>query len=211
MKKRAAEAAVILAAVIIILAVINAVSSGLTDSVRRIDGEYYSTGERELDLVLMTTDGTEQLGDFARLERLKVSPYREEVKAAVRTDNAEAAAVIKKEADELYAGCTSLEDISFVCLAENLEELDISLCKTSDISCLEGMKLRKLDISYTNVDDLSPIARMEEIEELIMADIPAEDLSPLLESRSLKRLVAEEGRDIPDGLSERGIEIEYLS
>ena len=209
MKKRAAEAAVILIAVIIVFAVINSLSAGIGDSVRKIDGEYYNIGERELSLTLMTVSGTEQLGDFTRLERLKVSPYREEVKAAVKTDNAEAAQILKNEADEIYADCTGLEDISFVCLAPNLKELDISLCGVSDISCLEGMELTKLNISQTNVNDISPLASMDSLEELIITDIPAEDLSPLLHMKGLKKVTSEEGRVMPDGLDELGVTVVF--
>lgn len=209
MKKRAAEAAVILIAVIIVFAVINSLSTGIGDSVRKIDGEYYNIGERELSLTLMTVSGTEQLGDFTRLERLKVSPYREAVKAAVKTDNAEAAQALRAEADEIYADCTGLEDISFVCLAPNLKELDVSLCGVSDISCLEGMELNVLNISRTNVNDISPLVSMDSLEELIITDIPVEDLSPLLRMKGLKKVTAEEGRAMPDGLDELGVTVVF--
>lgn len=209
MKKRAAEAAVILIAVIIVFAVINGLSAGIGDSVRKIDGEYYNVGERELSLTLMTVSGTEQLGDFTRLEKLKVSPYREEVKAAVKTDSAEAAEILKNEADEIYADCTGLEDISFVCLAPQLKELDISLCGVSDISCLEGMELTKLNLSHTNVYDLSPLVSMDSLEELVITDIPAEDLSPLLRMKGLKKVTAEEGREMPDGLDDPGVTVVF--
>lgn len=209
MKKRAVEAVLILAALIGIFVLVNVLQSGISGAVRQIDGEYYSISERELTLTLMTTEGTDSLSDFTRLKKLTVTPYKAKVRDAIRTDIDEGVSeALKTEADNVYNDCTDLEDISFVCLVPNLQKLDISLCAVSDITCLEKMELTELDISHTKVSDLSALAEMDSLQAISVVDIPAEDFSPLLEMKGLKRVKGDEKLEtVSSALEENGVEV----
>ena len=209
MKKRAVEAVLILAALIGVFVLVNLLQSGISGAVRQIDGQYYSISERELSLTLMTTDGTDSLSDFTRLKKLTVTPYKAKVRDAIRTDiDEDVSEALKTEADSVYSDCTDLEDISFVCLVPNLQKLDISLCAVSDITCLEKMELTELDISHTKVSDLSALAEMDSIQVLYIEDIPAEDLSPLLEMKGLKKVTGDKKLEtVADALRDKGVEV----
>lgn len=209
MKKRAVEAVLILAALIGVFVLVNLFQSGISGAVRQIDGQYYSISERELSLTLMTTDGTDSLSDFTRLKKLKVTPYKAQVKDAIRTDiDADVSDALKQEAENVYSDCTDLEDISFVSLAPALQKLDVSLCAVSDISCLENMSLTELNISHTKVSDLTPLTDMDSIQVLYIEDIPAEDFSPLLEMKGLKKVTGDKKLEtVADALRDKGVEV----
>ncbi|MGN0638402.1 MAG: leucine-rich repeat domain-containing protein [Huintestinicola sp.] len=188
MKKRAIEAAVILAAVIALFIAFNALSGSLSDNTRRIDGQYYNTGERELSLCLMTEEGTEFLGDFDRLETLSVTPYKYAAPGAMEMGDPSYDAAIHKKAEEVYADCTDLSDLSFIAPLTGLKNLDVSHCAVSDLSFLSGMsELETLDISGTKITDLSP----------------------LLELPALTKLTADSSLsgDVTDKLAERGVTV----
>ena len=209
MKKRAVEAVPILAALIGVFVLVNLLQSGISGAVRQIDGQYYSISERELSLTLMTTDGTDSLSDFTRLKKLKVTPYKAQVKDAIRTDiDAGVSDALKQEAENVYSDCSDLEDISFVSLAPALQKLDVSLCAVSDISCLENMSLTELNISHTKVSDLTPLTDMDSIQVLYIEDIHAEDFSPLLEMKELKKVTGDKKLEtVADALRDKGVEV----
>ena len=187
MKKRAVEAVLILAALIGVFVLVNLLQSGISGAVRQIDGQYYSISERELSLTLMTTDGTDSLSDFTRLKKLKVTPYKAQVKDAIRTDiDAGVSDALKQEAENVYSDCTDLEDIS----------------------CLENMSLTELNISHTKVSDLTPLTDMDSIQVLYIEDIPAEDFSPLLEMKGLKKVTGDKKLEtVADALRDKDVEV----
>ncbi|MGN1090378.1 MAG: hypothetical protein ACI4Q6_08260 [Huintestinicola sp.] len=209
MKKRAVEAAGILILLIVIFAVINTVSGGISDSMIKIDGEYYHKGTNELSLTLMTMDGTENLAEFPRLDSVKIIPYTEAVILASKTEDEAELAVLRKTVMDTYPDCTDVPDISFLS-GTSADRIDISRCAVSDISPLaEAPKLRQLNISHTKVCDLSPLSQMGGVAELIMLDIPAEDYSPLLEMKSLTLLTvsASAEGEVLDALRDRGVTV----
>lgn len=148
----------ILAAVIALFIVFNALSGSLSANTRKIDGQYYNTGERELSLCLMTEEGTEFLPDFERLETLSVTPYKYAAPGALEIGDPSYDAGIYKKAEEVYSDCTDLSDLSFLAPLTGLKSLDISDCAVSDLSFVSGMsKLETIDISGTKITDLSPL------------------------------------------------------
>lgn len=188
LKKRAIEAIALLAAVIILFACINLIAGRVADRTRKIDGEYYNISERELSLCLMTTDGTEALADFDRLERLTVTPYKYAAAGALKMGDEAYDASISEQAEDVYSDCTDLSDLSFLSPLTGLEYLNISECKTSDLSFVSGMdKLEELDITGTDITDLAPLL-----------DLP-----------SLKKLSADKGvqGDVTDKLAENGVSV----
>ena len=56
----------------------------------------------------------------------------------------------------------------------------------SDLSPLKGLKLKELDISFTEVFDLSPLANITTLEVLIMEGLTIDDLSPILKLPKLR-------------------------
>lgn len=186
LKKRAIEAAVILAAVIALFIVFNAVSGSLSDNTRRIDGQYYNIGERELSLCLMTEEGTEFLVDFDRLETLSITPYKFAAPVAMEMGDPSYDAALYKKAEEVYSDCTDLSDLSFIAPLTGLRSLDVSDCAVFDLSFVSGMnELETLDISGTKITDLSPLL-----------DLPA--LTTLTADKELSG-------DVTDKLAERGV------
>ena len=188
LKKRAIEAIALLAAVIILFACINLITGRVADRTRKIDGEYYNISERELSLCLMTTDGTEALADFDRLERLTVTPYKYAAAGALKMGDEAYDASISEQAEDVYSDCTDLSDLSFLSPLTGLEYLNISECKASDLSFVSGMdKLEELDITGTDITDLAPLL-----------DLP-----------SLKKLSADKGvqGDVTDKLAENGVSV----
>ncbi|MCM1524353.1 MAG: hypothetical protein NC120_07830 [Ruminococcus sp.] len=182
MKKRAIEAALILAALLLLFGAVNFVMEKAESGTVTIDGGIYSTGERELSLILMTEDGLENMHRFTRLEKLKVSSYTEEL---IRAADESAKSEVRSMTEEIYPDCTKVEDVSFAAAIPVLRELDVSGCGVTDISCLKGMSLTSLDIGETKVSDISPLTEMDSLEILNISGIPAEDLSPILYMKGL--------------------------
>lgn len=209
LKKRAFEAAAILILLIAVFSVINIVGGGLSDSMAEIDGEYFHKSTNELNLSLITMDGTEKIKDFSRLNSIKVIPYTEAVILASNiTDEAELAE-LRKKTMAAYPDCTDVSDISFL-IGTSAERIDISRCGVSDLSPLtQASELRQLNISHTKAYDLSPLSQMENVAELIMLDIPAEDYSPLLEMESLSLLTvsASAEGEVLDKLRDKGVTV----
>lgn len=209
MKKRAVEAAGILILLAVIFAVINIVSGGISDSMIKIDGEYYYKSTNRLDLTLMTMEGTENIKEFTRLDSVKIMPYTEAVIAASETKDDAESAVLRKAVMDTYPDCTDVPDISFLS-GTSADRIDISRCAVADISPLaRAPKLRQLNISHTKVCDLYPLSQMENVAELIMLDIPAEDYSPLLEMKSLTLLTvsASAEGEVIQALRNRGVTV----
>lgn len=207
MKKRAMEAAFILAALVIIFGAVNFLAEKLDDGTVKIDGQYYSKEERELTLILMTDDGLENLAELYRLEKLKISSYRAEV---VRSAVDEVREDVKRLTDDTYPDCTFVEDISVVASLSSLGSLDVSGCAVTNISCISGLELTWLDISDTNVEDISLLADMDSIEYLSITGIPAEDYSPLLEMKGLKTVDLDPQNDTETvNILRKRIEVKY--
>lgn len=188
MKKRAVEAVIILALVAALFIGVNFIFGSVSGNTRKIDGEFFNIGERELILCLMSEEGVEQLEDFSRLEALTLTPYKYAAARALEMGDAEYDAAVYKKAEVAYSECTDLSDLSFIAPLTGLKRLDVSYCGVSDISFISGMsELEELDISHTNITDLSP----------------------LLELSSLKNLTAdyELSGDITDKLSDRGVSV----
>lgn len=190
MKKRAVEAIVILVAVIALFMGINLITGSVADSTRKIDGEYYNISEREMSLCLMTTDGTEQLTDFTRLEKLTVTPYKYAAAGALKMGDEAYDASVKERAEDVYSDCTDLSDLSFLEPLTGLKYLNISECKVTDLSFVKNMNsLEELDITGTNITDLSPLL-----------DLP-----------SLQKLSADKAMagDVTDKLLEKGVAVTF--
>lgn len=211
MKKRAIEAAAILAVMIILFAAVNFMADSFGNSSVKIDGEYYNTGKTDLTLTLMTEDGTDELTRFTRLRSLKIIPYKAAVINSLKTGNPETDAAIITETENTYSECTDVTDISFLSGLLSLERLDVSYCSTEDISCISELEnITALNIAYTKVSDLSVLAGMDNISELIVTGIPAEDYSPLLEMDGLSLVKMTEGADddTVEKLTEKGVNVE---
>lgn len=180
----------ILAAVIALFMGINLITGSVADSTRKIDGEYYNTSERELSLCLMTTDGTEYLTDFTRLESLTVTPYKYAAAGVLKVGDEAYDASISKQAEDVYSACTDLSDLSFLAPLTELKYLNISECKVTDLSFAKNMNsLEELDITGTDITDLTPLL-----------DLP-----------SLQKLSADKAMagDVTDKLSENGVEVTF--
>lgn len=196
MKKRASEAALIFIVLIALFAGIYLIAGGVEDTSVQIDGTYYSTGESEISLTLMTEEGLDELSRFVRLKSLKVIPYKAAVINSLSSDDEEYNAAVRREAQSAFDGYTDIEDISFIKMLPQLTRLDVSYCAVSDISPVRELtELTELNLAYTSVADLSPLAGADSITELVLTGIPAEDLSPLLEMKSLARVKLSEGAD----------------
>ena len=93
-------------------------------------------------------------------------------------------------------------DISELQLTSN-KNLDLSVLKNvsvlrlrkiEDVDWLElnnMSNLKKIDISGTDISDLTPVASLTNIEELDISNINVTDLSPLKDMPNLKKLIAE--------------------
>ena len=182
---------IILAAVIALFIAVNLIWGGVSANVRKIDGEYYNIGERELSLVLMTEEGTDYFADFTRLESLSITPYKFAAPASMEMGDTAYDASLRKKAEEVYSDCTDLSDLSFLAPLTSLKSLNISGCAVSDLSFVSGMTgLETLNISGTNITDLSP----------------------LLEFPALTTLTADKAvsGDITDSLSEKGVTVIFV-
>lgn len=94
------------------------------------------------------------------------------------------------------------ESVSDIDILKNmpLEELHLPNVRISDISALKGMKLRLLDLMCTNVSDISPLRGMP-LRELNLAGCDAlTDISPLLDCKSLEKLVIPPGAQNQEAL-----------
>lgn len=209
-KKRAAEAGGIFILIAAVFIAVNLLADGIGNTTVQIDGEYYSTSERELEITLMTEDGCENFTRLERLEYLKLIPYKAAVINSLNTDDPTAIAQVKKETDEVYYYCTDLAELSFLSEVTWLDRLDVSYCSVSDLSFLTQMEnLTALNLSYTSVEDLGILADMDKIENLILSGINA-DFSPLLEMDGLTRVKLDKAAgDIADKLSQKGITVDF--
>ncbi len=193
MKKRALEAAVILAAVLIFFGIINLVTDGISENTVNIDGEFHSLSVSELSLNLMTEEGTEHLKEFTRLKALDITPFRQAVIRAYATGNPQDDLELIRQTEDTYPDCTDLDDLSFLSELTYLEELDISDCFVTNLDFLTGMKkLTSLDISDTAVTDISALSELDSVETLTIYRIPVTDYSVLNEMDSLKTVYADE-------------------
>lgn len=211
MKKRIVEAAAIFAAVVLVFIVSNLFLSGIDGVTAEIDGAVYSTGETELELALLTTEGVQELSRFDRLEKLTIRPYTAALAASYELDDPQRAAALKIEAEKTYKDCTKLEDISFLKDIKSLRVLDISYCETDDISCLTALEnLEAVNISYTAVTSLEPLKELAKLETLYIYGIPVDDMSPLLDMQALKKVCLDEdaGDEIIGELKSKGITVE---
>ncbi len=78
-----------------------------------------------------------------------------------------------------------ISDISLLAEMPNLTTLYLCRQEIGSLEALEGLPLRELYLIDNQVEDLSPLERLPELEVLYIGSNPAEDLSPLA---SLKRL-----------------------
>ncbi len=70
---------------------------------------------------------------------------------------------------------------------QNLEALDLTYTGVSDLTPLAGMEnLQRLHVGKTEVSDLSPLADMKNLEVLNFYSTPVNDLSPLADMKNLK-------------------------
>lgn len=213
MKKRVLEAAAIFAAVAAVFIITNLFMGGIDNATAEIDGAVYSTGETELDLALMTTEGVENLAGFRRLEKLKIQPYITALVNSYQLDDPSKAAAVRLEAEKTYPECTSLDDISFLADVSSLRVLDISYCETDDISCLAALEnLEALNISCTKVDSLDSLRQFSRLETLYINGLDIGDMSPLLEMEALKKLSVDEGADkkIITELKSKGVTVDVV-
>lgn len=219
MKKRALEAAAILLAMVAVFVIFNLLSGGIADSNICIDGQYYHISARELDLALITEDGTDRLKEFDRLESLSIIPYKRAIilqsdeynSAGSDEERAAVMKVLATQADRHYADATMLSDLSFL-EGVRTKSLDIRWCSVNDLSPLLAMNgLKKLNISHTYVTDLSVLEGLDGLEELIAEGIPAEDLSPLTRINGLKTVTVSRDTDQEqvDLLGNAGIEVRF--
>ena len=102
-------------------------------------------------------------------------------------------------------GKDDLKDLSPLLQCSDLEELYIdSLPNINRLSFIEDLswfnrgftKLRSLSISFLQINGLSPLAKLESLEELIALGIPSTtSLTPLASCLKLKSLVCNEDED----------------
>lgn len=213
MKKRIIEAVFILAAVIVAFFLLNISMDFFSDNplMYEIDGEYYSAGDKNISLTLMTEEGLENLSKLDRMESLSISPYKYKITDSLTVEDEAFVQDISKQTEEVFSYCTDLEDISFLGGITWLKKLSIEGCKCSDISCLSEMaELTSLNIKNTEVTDLSVLSKLNKLEILNIENIPAEDISAVMELKSLKKLYVSKGQ-LSDGqrdeLKSRGVEI----
>ncbi|MCI7767807.1 MAG: leucine-rich repeat domain-containing protein [Oscillospiraceae bacterium] len=186
MKKRAVEAVIILAAVAALFIAVNFILGSLSGNTRKIDGEYFNIGERELILCLMTEEGTEQLSDFTRLEGLTVTPYKYAAARALEMGDSDYDAAIAKKAERAYSECTDLSELSFIAPLTGLKRLDVSYCAVSDLSFVSGMdSLEELDISHTNITDLSPLPELSSLKALTVDYALSGDITDRLSEKGV--------------------------
>ena len=193
-KKRAVTAAVIFLALAALFAVTNAVMSGMEKDTVRIDGKDYPKGTRSLDLVLMTEEGLDRLGEFDRLTEISITPYYAEVIRGIYEDGYienEKKAQLRQEAEELYGQCTEVTDISFLRGLDTVKKVSLRYCGVSDVSPLAEMPaLEEIDLSYTKTEDISPLYSLPGLKSI--------GLDGLLLSDEQQRLAEENGFSVID-------------
>lgn len=166
---------------------VNLLLGGVSDSTYRIDGEYFSTGERELTLCLMTEEGTESLTEFTRLETLKIIPYKYAAAESMELGDEAYDTGLHRKAEDVYSDCTDLEDLSFLAPLTALKSLDVSYCKVTDLSFAANMNvLESLDISHTEITDLSPLVEMDSLRELTVGEELSGDVTDRLTEKGVK-------------------------
>ena len=101
------------------------------------------------------------------------------------------------EGSTLVQGRTPIEDLSPVSDLPRLAKLNVSyLFQIKDLSFFEKgfTKLTSLNLSNTSVDDLSPLTKLQNLEELISRGIPYQTcLVPLFKCYKLKNLAVTHG------------------
>lgn len=102
--------------------------------------------------------------------------------------------------------------LDVVCEKENLLVLKLYSCTAEDFSPIgKCAKLKKLNISETNVTDLSFLKNLSELERLDIENISVEDYSALLELPKLNKLYAED-TEIPyyiiNKLAAKGVDVQ---
>lgn len=102
--------------------------------------------------------------------------------------------------------------LDVICEKENLLDLNLYLCTAESFSDIgKCSKLKSLVLADTNVNDLSFLENLKELEYLNIKDVKAEDYSVLLELPSLKELYAE-NTDIPNyivnKLAAKGVDVQ---
>jgi Leucine-rich repeat (LRR) protein len=80
------------------------------------------------------------------------------------------------------------------CIARDTTRLDLSYTRLSDLSPLAEMtELESLHVSFTEVSDLSPLAGLERLRGLSLYKTPVSDLSPLAGVPGLDLLTTPDG------------------
>lgn len=189
----------ILVAVIALFMGINLITGSVADSTRKIDGEYYNISEREMSLCLMTADGTEQLTDFTRLEKLTVTPYKYAAAGALKMGDEAYDASVKERAEYVYSDCTDLSDLSFLEPLTGLKYLNISECKVADLSFIKNMNsLEELDITGTSITDLSPLLDLPSLQKLSADKAMAGDVTDELAENGVSVIFPDDNEETED-------------
>lgn len=81
-----------------------------------------------------------------------------------------------------------ISDISLLAEMPNLTTLYLCRQEIGSLEALEGLPLRELYLIENQVEDLSPLERLPELEVLYIGSNPAEDLSPLASLKKLREL-----------------------
>ena len=84
-------------------------------------------------------------------------------------------------------------NLNFLEKCVNLESLYVcginGKGKTKDLTPLQNLKkIKYLDINYTLIDDLTPISKHTEIEELFLLENPLKTIKPICNFKKLKKL-----------------------
>ena len=82
----------------------------------------------------------------------------------------------------------NITDISLLAEMPNLTTLYLCRQEISSLEALEGLPLRELYLVDNQVEDLSPLEQLPELEVLYIGSNPAEDLSPLAALTKLREL-----------------------
>jgi serine/threonine protein kinase len=89
-------------------------------------------------------------------------------------------------ADKIFSD-TDLGNLRYF---SNLESLDISYSEITDISFLSDLKkLKDLDMTGNQIHDASPVAELKKLESIDLADNPISDISPLSELVNLTSIL----------------------
>lgn len=109
------------------------------------------------------------------------------------------------------SGADIQNGLDIVCSKDDLTVLSLSSCTSDDFSPIGNCKkLKRLGLSNTNVNDLSFLKYLTNVERLYIKGVHAEDYSALLEMPSLTYLSLYRGtipEDILKKLEEKGVEL----